>query len=64
MLFGELGMIQSKTHQSAFFKNAAVSIAENSIVPSSSVNDKISLTEHLNNIETIHDADVSTIMTW
>ena len=52
-------MIQSKTHQSASFKNAAVSIAANSIIPLSSVTDKISLTEHLNNIERIHDADIS-----
>ena len=57
-------MIQSKTHQSASFKNAAVSIAANSIIPLSSVTDKISLTEHLNNIERIHDADILGIMNW
>jgi hypothetical protein len=49
-------MIHSETHQSAFFKNAAVSIAANSIISSSSVTDKIFLTEHLNNIERIHDS--------
>jgi hypothetical protein len=64
MLLRELGMIQSKTHQSASFKNTAISIAENSIVPLSSVTDKISLTKHLYNIERIHDADISRIMTW
>jgi len=57
-------MIQSKTHQSASFKNAAVSIAANSIVPLSSVTDKISLTKYLNNVERIHDADISRIMNW
>jgi hypothetical protein len=64
MLLRELGMIQSKTHQSASFKNAAVSIAANSIVPLSSVTDKISLTKYLNNVERIHDADISRIMNW
>jgi hypothetical protein len=57
-------MIQSKTHQSASFKNAAVSIAANSIIPLSSVTDKISLTEHLNNIERIYDVDISRIIYW
>ena len=57
-------MVQSKTHQSASFKNAAVPIIANNIVPLSSVTDKISLTEHLNNIERIHDADISRIMNW
>lgn len=64
MLLRELGMIQSKTHQSASFKNVAVSIAENSIVPLSSVTNKISLTERLNHIERTQDADISSIMTW
>jgi hypothetical protein len=64
MLLRELGMIRSKTHQSASFKNAAVSIASNSIVPLSSVTDKISLAEHLNNTERTHDADISKIMNW
>jgi hypothetical protein len=62
MLLRELGMIRSKTHQSASFKNAAVSNAANSIVPLSLVTEKISLAEHLNNIERIHDADISRIM--
>jgi hypothetical protein len=62
MLLRELGMIQSKTHQSESFMSAAVSISANSIVPLSSVTDKIFLTEHLNNIERIHDADISRIM--
>jgi len=57
-------MIQSKTHQSASFKNAVVSIADSSIVPLSSVTEKISLTEHLNNIERIHDAGISRIIYW
>jgi len=64
MLLKELGMIQSKTLQSASFKNAAVSIVLNSIVSLSLVTDKIFLTEHLNNIERIHDADISRIMNW
>jgi hypothetical protein len=64
MLLRQLGMIQSKTHQSVSFKNAAVSIALNRIVPLFSVTDKISITEHLNNIERIHDADISRIMYW
>jgi hypothetical protein len=64
MLLRELGMIQSKTHQSASFKNAAVSIVANSIVPLSSVTDKIFLAEHLNNIERTHDADISRLMYW
>jgi hypothetical protein len=64
MLLRELGMIQSKTHQSASFKNAAVSIASNSIVPLSSVTEKNSLTEHLNNIERIHDVDILRIIYW
>jgi hypothetical protein len=64
MLLRELGMVQSKTHQSASFKNAVVSIAANIIVPLSSATDKIFLTEHLNNIERIHDADISRIMNW
>jgi hypothetical protein len=62
MLLRELGMIQSKTHQSVSFKNATVSLAANRVVPLSSVTDKISLTKHLNNIKRIHDADISRIM--